>query len=796
MIKKLLLTLLTFASVATSVSAQQWIDPNAFVRRDGSKDLTANWDAGSFQIRAETFYSDVATGTAPLTINSTTLVTNLNADLLDGLHASSFALASDYISKAGTSTTTASIPFAEGLSVSDGLVGTPSISFTDDPNTGIYRVGADNLGITVGGTLAWDFISNGLINAANIYNRPLYFKNNDYGGYTYSSIYFGGGFFQFVVDGGYLDLPGSEVGIPVVIQGGSAKSGSTNQPGSPVTLIGGAPTGTSTYGHVSVGIGTPGHFTTTNSATRSSLYVTEALEVDGTSYLDGAVNIGGALKINTNSTTAFWVEQDGVKDNTFIVDTTNGTLGIGTTPGTASIVTLNTSASGGAGASLLDLTATGTHQYGINQTRSFSSVSGAPREIQANVTFTGNYAFPSPGALSLGFFMNDNRAISTAGTGDIMNPIYLNVSRPSFGNTFSTTKTFPGFGALTLRISEGGSGTATYSSNSTVTYTTALIQSGLLAGTSGYSYTYSGSGTMNHVSRGFSSNIAYSPSVTGGGTYNLNHYGVESKATGTTTGTTYGVAYYANLSGFDTNWAYVNEAAANNYMGQDNSKTYWGTGSGTVAARSLASDVFIQYTGTVWDFDIAAATTEIVFNNSGFDTDFRIESDTNDNMFHLDAGLNAVGIGGAAVSGQALKVTGATTITGTTTLATSLTGAAKLVSGVVSAGKFEKIFYIENPSASDSFPLTFLGEAATISRIVAVTDTGTVTFNIEKRSKTTPYTAGTDINSSDFTATSSALETSSFSSGSVSADSWLWYAATSVASSPTKLTLTVIYNWS
>jgi hypothetical protein len=55
-----------------------------FVKVDGSTPLTADWDAGSFEIRAQTFESDVATGTAPLVIASTTLVTNLNADLLDG----------------------------------------------------------------------------------------------------------------------------------------------------------------------------------------------------------------------------------------------------------------------------------------------------------------------------------------------------------------------------------------------------------------------------------------------------------------------------------------------------------------------------------------------------------------------------------------------------------------------------------------------------------------------------------------------------------------------------------------
>lgn len=46
--------------------------------------LTSNWDAGSYEIRARTLESDVATGTAPLTIASTTVVTNLNADYIDG----------------------------------------------------------------------------------------------------------------------------------------------------------------------------------------------------------------------------------------------------------------------------------------------------------------------------------------------------------------------------------------------------------------------------------------------------------------------------------------------------------------------------------------------------------------------------------------------------------------------------------------------------------------------------------------------------------------------------------------
>lgn len=46
---------------------------------DGSRALTSAWDAGSYGITAETFTSDVAIGTSPFTITSTTQVSNLNA---------------------------------------------------------------------------------------------------------------------------------------------------------------------------------------------------------------------------------------------------------------------------------------------------------------------------------------------------------------------------------------------------------------------------------------------------------------------------------------------------------------------------------------------------------------------------------------------------------------------------------------------------------------------------------------------------------------------------------------------
>jgi len=44
----------------------------------------ANWDAGAVEVRAQTFESDIVTGTAPFTIASTTVVANLNAEMVGG----------------------------------------------------------------------------------------------------------------------------------------------------------------------------------------------------------------------------------------------------------------------------------------------------------------------------------------------------------------------------------------------------------------------------------------------------------------------------------------------------------------------------------------------------------------------------------------------------------------------------------------------------------------------------------------------------------------------------------------
>ena len=51
---------------------------------------------------------------------------------------------------------------------SDGSVSSPSVSFTSDTNTGLYRIGSDNIGIAVGGSKVSEFNSNGFLGIDNI----------------------------------------------------------------------------------------------------------------------------------------------------------------------------------------------------------------------------------------------------------------------------------------------------------------------------------------------------------------------------------------------------------------------------------------------------------------------------------------------------------------------------------------------------------------------------------------------------------------------------------------------------
>ena len=105
-----------------------------------------------------------------------------------------------------------------------------------------------------------------------------------------------------------------------------------------------------------------------------------------------------------------------------------------------------------------------------------------------------------------------------------------------------------------------------------------------------------------------------------------------------------------------------------------------------------------------------------------------------------------------------------------------------------------RVLYIENPAASDSFPIGYVPDAATLVAVRAVTDTGTVDFNIEKRGKLTPDVAGSDVWSADKQATASGLEQSTFDSPAIAADSWLHYATSAIGGGVTRLWLSLEYS--
>jgi hypothetical protein len=86
---------------------------SGYITADGDTPLTDNWDAGGYKITANQLESDVAAGTAPLVVASDTVVSNLNADLLDGNHAAAFQAAGSYAAAthyhAGTDITSSTI---------------------------------------------------------------------------------------------------------------------------------------------------------------------------------------------------------------------------------------------------------------------------------------------------------------------------------------------------------------------------------------------------------------------------------------------------------------------------------------------------------------------------------------------------------------------------------------------------------------------------------------------------------------------------------------------------------------
>jgi hypothetical protein len=86
----------TSTTMCTNVNADRvdGVEGADILVRTGGVPLTADWDAGSYEIRALTFESDIATGVgAPFTVASAAKVTNLNADTVDGVEGANIVTA-------------------------------------------------------------------------------------------------------------------------------------------------------------------------------------------------------------------------------------------------------------------------------------------------------------------------------------------------------------------------------------------------------------------------------------------------------------------------------------------------------------------------------------------------------------------------------------------------------------------------------------------------------------------------------------------------------------------------------
>lgn len=65
------------------------------------------------------------------------------------------------LAKDGQTTASARIPFAQGVGLADGSAAAPAVNFTADTDTGFYRIGTNNLGISIAGAKAWEWKADG-----------------------------------------------------------------------------------------------------------------------------------------------------------------------------------------------------------------------------------------------------------------------------------------------------------------------------------------------------------------------------------------------------------------------------------------------------------------------------------------------------------------------------------------------------------------------------------------------------------------------------------------------------------
>jgi hypothetical protein len=163
-----------------------------------------------------------------------------------------------------------------------------------------------------------------------------------------------------------------------------------------------------------------------------------------------------------------------------------------------------------------------------------------------------------------------------------------------------------------------------------------------------------------------------------------------------------------------------------------------------------------------------------------------------------DHALSAITLEAAAGGGVSLDDV-ETQITGTThdiidaTLIYSAGSPLDVGSGGGSKSGTTKLFYAENPVATDSFPILKVPAASTITEVTYQVDTGTLDFNLEQRPFATPMSAGTVIWTFGAETSSTASASTGFNNSTLNAADWLYFVASAATSTPTELWLSVTY---
>lgn len=162
--------------------------------------------------------STVATGTAPFSIASTTLNTNLNADLLDGQHGSYYAAAADYLKLDQTTPQTVvnGLPaFREGLLLKNSTTGIGKLLLTGEGEEVLTLRGEPSRGISI-------LTQGGFQVAGNISIQANAAWDDEYSGYPAGDVLVSGGTGDGIYPPGILAVASSIESVPAGARGNYA----------------------------------------------------------------------------------------------------------------------------------------------------------------------------------------------------------------------------------------------------------------------------------------------------------------------------------------------------------------------------------------------------------------------------------------------------------------------------------------------------------------------------------------------------------------------------------------------